>query len=79
MPDQKPRIRAWAQLIAGIAVLLLIIYVLAPLGLDATPLGQYRAIEEEYGVDNAQLYYSNVPVVPKAEKAMREAVRKAQK
>lgn len=75
----KSRFCAWAQLLVGIGVLLLIIYVLAPLGLDMTPLGQYRAIEEEYGVDNAQLYYSNVPIVPEAEKAMREAVSKAQK
>ncbi len=74
LPPVKSRLKAWLQLAAGIGFLFLLIYVIAPWGLDVTPLGQYRAIEEKYGVDNAQLYYSNVPVMPAAEKAMREAV-----
>ena len=40
---------------------------------------RFNTIQEEYGLDNALLYYSDLPIIYEAEEASRRAVREGMK
>lgn len=73
------RTAKWARLLAGMAMILVFVYVIAPLGMRIPTVAAFATVADDRNIEVSAFYYTGVTVVGEAEMNCRGSVAFAQR